>query len=325
MDLISFLFLICVFLFVVTLVELVWLSWSRSHMKERYAIKKRLLYISAGGRHGREKLSLYKNRALNDAGFLEKFAYALPRVQRLDRILLRSGMSMNATTFLLLSLTLGGVGFLVGVRLLPHWTAALAPCLTLLFLPFIWLKSRERQSLVKFDEQLPEALDLLSRSLRSGHALSAGMDIITEEMDEPVRSEFAAAIDEINLGLSFREALENMCERVPSRDLRFFAVATLIQRETGGNIAEILDQISALIRERTKFKRHVQTLTAEGRLSGVVLIGLPVALFGYLYFVNYDYVSLLWNDRIGYIMMVVSVVNMFLGTLVIKKMTRIEI
>jgi tight adherence protein B len=172
---------------------------------------------------------------------------------------------------------------------------------------------------------LPEALDLLSRSMRSGHALSAGMEIITQEMDEPIRSEFAAAIDEINLGLSFREALENMCERMPSRDLRFFAVATLIQRETGGNIAEILDQISGLIRERTKFKRHVVALTAEGRISGVVLIGLPVAMFVYLYFVNYDYVSLLWNDRLGYIMMVVSIINMFIGTLVIKKMTQIEI
>lgn len=325
MDLTTLFFLISVFLFAVTLVAVGWLAWSRSHLKERYAIKKRLLYMSAGGRHGKEKLTLYKNRALNDASVLEQIAYALPRVQGLDRMLVRSGVAMNATTFLLLSLTLGGMGFLMGVRLLPHWSAAVAPGLAMLFLPFVWLKSRERQGLVKFDEQLPEALDLLSRSLRSGHALSAGMEIITQEMDEPIRSEFAAAIDEINLGLSFREALENMCERVPSRDLRFFAVATLIQRETGGNIAEILDQISGLIRERTKFKRHVQTLTAEGRLSGVVLIGLPVALFVYLYFVNYDYVSLLWNDRIGYMMLVVSIINMFLGTVVIKKMTRIEI
>jgi tight adherence protein B len=325
MELLTLLFLISVFLFVVTLVEVAWLAWSRSHLKERYAIKKRLLYISAGGHHGREKLNLYKNRALNDAGILEKIAYTLPRVQGLDRILLRSGLSMNVSTFFLLSITLGGMGFLAGVRLLPHWTAALAPGLVLLFLPFIWLKGRERKALTKFDEQLPEALDLLSRSMRSGHALSAGMEIITQEMDEPIRSEFAAAIDEINLGLSFREALENMCERVPSRDLRFFAVATLIQRETGGNIAEILDQISGLIRERTKFKRHVVALTAEGRISGVVLIGLPVAMLVYLYFVNYDYVSLLWNDRLGYIMMVVAIINMFIGTLVIKKMTQIEI
>ena len=325
MDQLTLLLLLAVFLFVVTLVELAWLTWARSHFKERYAIKRRLLFISAGGKHGQDKLALYKNRALNDVGALEKLAYSLPRAQRLDRMLLRSGLAINASSFLLASLALGGIGFLAGLRLLPDWTAAFGPSLALLFLPLLWLKGRERQALAKFDDQLPEALDLLARSLRSGMAMSAGMEIITQEMDEPIRSEFAAATDEINLGLSFREALENMCERMPSRDLRFFAVAILIQRDTGGNIAEILDQISGLIRERTKFKRHVKTLTAEGRISGVVLIGLPVSLFIYLYFVNYNYVSLLWKDPIGYIMTVFSVISMIIGYLVIRKITQIEI
>ena len=260
MDQLSLFFLLAVFLFVVTLIELAWLTWSRSHLKERYAIKRRLLFISAGGRHGQEKLDLYKNRALNDIGPLEKLAYSLPRIQVLDRMLLRSGVAINASSFLLASLAVGGMGFLGSVRFLPDWTAAAAVGLALLFVPLLWLKGRERQALAKFDDQLPEALDLLSRSLRSGLALSAGMEMITQEMDEPLRSEFAAATDEINLGLSFREALENMCERVPSRDLRFFTVATLIQRDSGGNIAEILDQIGGLIRERIKFKRHVNTL-----------------------------------------------------------------
>jgi tight adherence protein B len=325
MEQLSLLFLLAVFLFAVTLVELAWLTWSRSHFKERYAIKRRLLFISAGGKHGLEKLALYKNRALNDIGSWERFAFTLPRVQSLDRMLLRSGLTINVSFFLLSSLALGFMGFLVGLQLLPNWVTAIAPGMALLFCPFVWLKNRERQSLAKFDDQLPEALDLLSRSLRSGLALSAGMEIITQEMEEPLRSEFAAATDEINLGLSFREALENMCERVPSRDLRFFTVAILIQRDTGGNAAEILDQISGLVRERCKFKRHVQTLTAEGRISGVVLIGLPIAMFIYLYFINYNYVSLLWKDPIGYLMTIVSIVNMFIGYLVIRKITQIEL
>ncbi|MFA7534963.1 MAG: type II secretion system F family protein [Desulfuromonadales bacterium] len=325
MDQLTLFFLLAVFLFVVTLVEVAWLAWSRSHFKERYAIKRRLLFISAGGRHGREKLALYKNRALNDIGPLERWAYNLPRVQGIDRMLLRSGLAINASSFIFASLALGGMGFLIGLKLLPNWTAALGPAIALAFLPFLWLKGRERQALLKFDEQLPEVLDLLARSLRSGLALSAGMEIITQEMEEPIRSEFAAVTDEINLGLSFREALENMCERIPSRDLRFFAVAILIQRDSGGNIAEILDQISALVRERTKFKRHVGTLTAEGRISGVVLIGLPVAMFIYLYFVNYAYVSLLWKDPIGYMMTIFSIISMIIGYIVIKRITQIEI
>ncbi|MBE0598423.1 MAG: type II secretion system F family protein [Desulfuromonadales bacterium] len=325
MDLLTFFLLLSVFLFTATLVELAWLAWSRSHLKERYAIKRRLLFISAGGRHGVEKLALYKNRALNDVSSLEKFAYSLPRVQKLDRMLLRSGLAINASSFLLASLALGGIGFLLGIRLLPHWTAAVGPGLVLLCLPIVWLKGRERQALAKFDDQLPEALDLLARSLRSGHAMSAGMEVISQEMEEPLKSEFIAAMDEINLGLSFREALENMCERVPSRDLRFFAVATLIQRDTGGNIAEILDQISTLTRERAKFKRHVNGLTAEGRLSGVILIGLPITLFIYFYFANYEYISLLWNDPIGYALTVFCIISMILGTIVIKNIVRIEI
>lgn len=325
MDLLTFSLLFSVFLFAATLVELAWLSWSRSHLKERYAIRRRLLYISAGGRHGREKLDLYKNRVLNDIPPLEKLAYVLPRVQKLDRMLLRSGMALNASSFLLGSLAMGGIGFLAGVRFLPNWMSAIAPSLVFLLLPFAWLKNKERQTMMKFEEQLPEALDLLARSLRSGHALSAGMEIITQEMNDPLKSEFTTAVEEINLGLSFREALENMCERVPSRDLRFFTVATLIQRDTGGNIAEILDQISSLVRERAKFKRHVRTLTAEGRISGVVLIGLPISLFFYLYFVNYTYVSLLWKDPIGYAMATFSLLSMAVGTLFIKKIVHIEL
>jgi tight adherence protein B len=325
MDLLALFLLLSIFLFVAALVELAWLAWSRSHFKERWALKKRLLYISAGGRHGQEKLNLYKNGVVNDVGALEKLAYTLPRVRTLDRMLLRAGIALNASSFLLTSLALGGIGFLLGVKLLPVWTAAFVPGLVLLFLPWLILRRQEKKAMERFDDQLPEALDLLARSLRSGHALSAGLEIITQEMEDPIRSEFTATVEEINLGLSFKEALENMCERVPSRDLRFFIIATLIQRDTGGNIAEILDQISVLVRERMKFKRQVRTLTAEGRLSGLVLIGLPILLFVYLYFINYNYVSLLWTDRIGYFMTVGSIVSMIIGNFVIRKIVDIDI
>jgi tight adherence protein B len=325
MDLLTLLFLIAVFLFAATLVELAYLAWARARFKDRWTVRKRLLYMSAGGRHGSEKLALYKNRALDNAGWLEKFAFSLPRLHGLDRMLLRAGFAVNASSFILGSLGLGCLGLVVGIYLLPHWAAAILPAVGLLFLPFLSLKMMETRALNKFDEQLPEALDLLGRSLRSGLALSAGMEVIVQEMEDPLQSEFAAAVDEINLGLSFKEALENMCDRVPSRDLRFFVVATLIQRETGGNIAEILDQISTLVRERMKFKRHVRALTAEGRLSGVILLGLPVVMAIYMYFVSYDYLSLLWTDKIGHLMIALACIGMVIGTLVIKKIVRVEI
>jgi tight adherence protein B len=143
-------------------------------------------------------------------------------------------------------------------------------------------------------------------------------------MEDPIGSEFGAAVDEINLGLTLQEAFENLCERVPSTDLRFFAVAIIIQRETGGNVAEILDKISQLIRERIQFARQVKALTAEGRLSAMVLIGLPIVLFAYIFFVNHEYLSLLWKEQIGQYMLGGAIVLQILGAYIIKRIVSIE-
>jgi tight adherence protein B len=148
--------------------------------------------------------------------------------------------------------------------------------------------------------------------------------MVSSEMEPPISAEFGAAVDEINLGLTFQEAFENLCERVPSTDLRFFAISVIIQRETGGNVAEILDSISRLIRERIQFKRQVKALTAEGRLSAMVLVGLPIALFIYIFFVNHSYLSLLWTDTMGQYMLVGAVLLQILGAFIIKKIVTIE-
>ena len=325
MDVTTSLLLAAIFLFVVSLVQMFYLAWVDSRFAARRALKKRLLYMSAGGGVGREKLTLYRNKALKEAGILERLAFSLPRVGKLDRLLLKSNLPLNVSSFILISLSLGGIGTLLGLRLLPGYLGGVLLGGSFLFAPYLLLRQRERKSLAKFDEQLPETLDLLSRSVRAGHALTAGFEIVAQEMEEPTRSEFGAVMDEINLGLSFREALENMCTRVPSRDLRFFAIAVMVQKETGGNIAEILDKISTLIRERVEFKRQVSTLTAEGRLSAIILICLPIFLFIYIYMVNYKYISLLWKDPMGHAMAGISVVLMILGSIIMSKIVKIEL
>jgi tight adherence protein B len=194
----------------------------------------------------------------------------------------------------------------------------------LLLVPLLWLRSLEQKSLNKFQEQLPEALDLLGRALRSGHALTSGVEMIAEEMADPLGGEFQAVVDEITMGLTLKEALENLCTRVPNPDLRFFTIAILVQKETGGNIAEILDNISRLIRERVKFKRHVSTLTAEGKVSAVILVLLPVVMFIIIYFLNYNYISLLWTDTEGQKLMAGGIVMLILGVMMIRRIIRIE-
>jgi tight adherence protein B len=248
----------------------------------------------------------------------------VPRLSTLDRMLLKTRLPLSASTFLLLSFALGTLSLLLGLKFLAHFVLAIALGATCLFLPYFYLKFAERTYHLKFQEQLPEALDLLARALRSGHALTSGLEMVSAEMEDPIGSEFGAAVDEINLGLTLQEAFENLCERVPSTDLRFFAVAIIIQRETGGNVAEILDKISQLIRERIQFARQVKALTAEGRLSAMVLIGLPIVLFAYIFFVNHEYLSLLWKEQIGQYMLGGAIVLQILGAYIIKRIVSIE-
>lgn len=323
MDLLTIFLSSAVFLFVVSMVQLFYLTWSSGKLVEKRRLKKRLLSISAGGKHGKEKLTLYRKKVYGNAGPLEGLVLALPRVASLDRLLLRSGLPLNATLFVLLSLALGGLGAGLGFRLLPGM-AGLVTGLLGLVVPTLWLRIAEQKVLSQFHDQLPEALDLLARALRSGHALSSGLEMIAKEMDGPVADEFSAVVDETNLGLTLKEALENLCDRVPSQDLRFFTISILVQKETGGNIAEILDNISRLIRERIEFKRHVETLTAEGKVSAVILLAMPILMFVYVYFVNYEYVSLLWTEQTGKILLGGAVASQVVGALIIRKIVNVE-
>ncbi|MBE9487033.1 MAG: type II secretion system F family protein [Chloroflexi bacterium] len=323
MDLLTILLYGAIFLFVVLIVQCGYLVWSGSKLVEKRKLKTRLLSISAGGKHGQEKLSLYRKKVFSKAGPLEAFFLSLPRLASLDRLLLRASLPITASSFILFSIVLGVVGALLGSLL--HSTAAgLLLGGGLLGVPVLWLRSAEQKALAKFHDQLPEALDLLARALRSGHALSSGLEMIAEEMPNPLGGEFTAVVDEISLGLTLKEALENLCARVASPDLRYFTIAILVQKETGGNIAEILDNICRLIRERVKFKRHVATLTAEGKMSGVILVMLPIAMFFIIYILNYNYISMLWIDKDGQKLLAGAIVLMILGVIMIRRIIRIE-
>jgi len=256
---------------------------------------------------------------------MERLALKLPRLSLLDRKLLKARVPINATVFILGSIALGAIGFFGGLKYFPEPIAAVVLAVILLLVPYFLLRIAEKSYYNKFADQLPEALDLLARAVRSGHALTSGLELIAEEMEDPIGSEFAATVDEMKLGLTMKEALDNLCERIPSTDLRFFAIAVLVQKETGGNIAEVLDNISRLIRERLQFARQVRALTAEGRYSAGVLIILPILMFIYIYFMNYAYISLLWKEKLGQYMMFGAIVMQIIGAYVIKRIVTIEI
>jgi len=316
---------VAVFIFTVAIIQVIYLAWAESRFIEKRKIKKRLMSISAGGKHGQEKLDKYRKGVLKEVGAFERFIFNIPRLSNLDKLLIKIKIPINATLFVLLSVTLGVIGFGTGYLYLPQALASVIVALVCLLTPYLLLKLAEKNYYKKFNEQLPEALDLLARAVRSGNALSAGLGMIAEQIEDPISSEFEATVDEINLGLTMNEALENLCERVPLTDLRFFSIAILVQKETGGNIGEILDNISRLIRERIQFKDHVAALTAEGRLSAIVLIGLPILLTVYMYMTNYDYLSLLWIEKMGQYMVFGAIIMQIVGAYVIKRIVDIDI
>ena len=228
--------------------------------------------------------------------------------------------------------TLFGIGLVLGVLGATLTYLANAPyimlpvaALTMFCLPLLWLWNKRRCRLNKFAAQLPDALELVARALRAGHSLQAGMHVVAEEMPVPISEEFGRVYEEQNLGISVEDSLRNMCDRVPNLDLRFFVTSVSIQRTTGGDLAEILDKIGYVVRERYRILGQVKALTGEGRLSGIVLIALPFALFFYMLNVKPDYIEPLWTTELGKKMSVFAIIAQILGAITIKKIVNIKV
>ena len=184
---------------------------------------------------------------------------------------------------------------------------------------------RRRRRLQAFTRQLPDALELIGRALRAGHSLAAGCNFVATEMSDPIRKEFNRCYEEQNLGIPLETALQEMANRVPNLDLRFFSTAVILQRSTGGDLAEMLDKIGNLIRERFKIWGQIQALTGEGRLSGVVLLALPPVLMIVMFYMNPQYLMPLFGDSLGHKMLIGGIVMQLLGAFVIKKIIDIKV
>ena len=228
-------------------------------------------------------------------------------------------------TFILISGGCGLLGAVLCFVVVPQ--VAFLPIAVIVFgtLPLLWMMFRRSRRLGKFTKQLPEALSLIARALRSGHSLASGLKVVCDEMQDPIGKEMNITYEEQNLGIPLDIALKNMFKRVPNLDLKFFATAVAIQRQSGGDLAEILDKISHVTRERQELLGHVQALTGEGRISGIVLMGLPVAIFLCVWKMNPDYVMILFTDEMGRKMVGVAIGLQMLGAWSIKKIVQIKV
>jgi tight adherence protein B len=218
----------------------------------------------------------------------------------------------------------GGLGLLT--LLFSHMLlAAVAAALLGLALPILWLKLKYRKRLRRFEEQFPEALDLLSRAIRAGHAFQTAMGMVADELPQPVGTEFKKSFDQQNFGLPLSEALNGLAQRVPLMDVKFFVTAVQIQRETGGNLAEILDNLAHVVRERFKILRQVRVHTAHGRFTGYVLLGLPAFLAIALMFINPEHMKMLFTVKMGQMMVIGAIVMQTIGFFWIKQVIKIEV
>jgi tight adherence protein B len=322
-DYLYYLFVVLGFLAVVLFLEGAYLAWNAYKGPEATRIEKRLRAMAAGSA---SQASLQaKRRLLAKSPSLDRLLLQIPRVRQLDRLLVQSGLTLNVAGYLGLTLAAVAAGFLLAtVTNLPTF-AALVIAAAAGALPLFYVLHAKQKRLVTFEQRLPDALDLMARAMRAGHAFPSALKMVGDEMPEPVSGEFHTVFDEINYGISVPDALNNLATRVPSTDLRYFVISVLIQRETGGNLAELLGNISSLIRARLKLLGAIRVLSAEGRLSAWILSLLPFALALVLNIVNPKFLSVLWTDPMGLKMVGFALVLMILGIFWMWRLIKIRI
>jgi tight adherence protein B len=249
----------------------------------------------------------------------------IPNAENLNLLYEQADVNMSFKQFLWVAGGLAGAGLVVGVAFrLPIFAIPLGSAF-LGAMPFAWLLMRKKRRIRQFVAAMPEAVELISRALRAGHGLASGLRLVAEEMKGPVADEFHRVFEEQNLGIPIELALRNMADRIPVMDVRFFVIAVIIQRATGGDLAEVLDKIGRLIRQRFELFGHVKALTAEGRLSGIVLLAMPPALLAFLSVVNNDYVSILFNTPMGVKLLTGTAVLQVVGAWSIKQIVSIKV
>ncbi|MBC8875168.1 MAG: type II secretion system F family protein [Planctomycetes bacterium] len=258
------------------------------------------------------------DRAPSVEQFVSKFFDLRPFIEQ-------SGVAVKPSSIVLMSIGLAVVGAAAGMFLPMSYASSPMVAVSLGVVPITWVFLKRKSRLGNFAKQLPEAMELLARSLRAGHSLADGINLVSDEMADPIATEFRRCYEQQNLGIPLEESLEEMTERVPNLDLRFFVTAMVLQRQTGGDAAEILDKIGKLIRERFQIKGQIKALTGEGRLSGIVLLALPILLAFYMYFRNPEYLMLLVTDPLGQKMVLGAIIAQILGALTIKKIVDIKV
>lgn len=318
------LFVIFGFLAVVLLLEGLFMFWADSSSPEVKRIQKRL-QVMAVGKHRQSDVTLLKQRLFSITPGVQRMLALMPKVQQLDGLLVQSGSNQTVARFLTVCAVAGGAGIVVGVVLSWSVLLTLLVAVFLALVPVLRLLRMRSRRVAQIGAQLPDALDMISRALRAGHAFPAALAMVADEAQDPIASEFKTTFDEINFGITTPTALVNLATRVPIPDLRYFVLAVVIQLETGGNLAELLGMLASLIRERFKLFGKIRVLAAEGKLSAYVLVALPFFMAAALQAVNPGHMDILFTDPIGIRMVITALCMMVVGSILMWRIIDIHV
>jgi tight adherence protein B len=281
--------------------------------------------IEAVSSEASEETSIIKKNILSDVALFNQLLSKMPGTQRLNRMLREANLSWSVGFFVLLTAVVALTGFFLTSLIAKNQALASIAAGVSIGLTFLYVGMKKAKRRAKFDRQLPEALDLIARALRAGHAFASGMKLVADEFEEPLGTEFGETVNEINFGVSVADALQNLARRVDSPELKYFVTSVVLQRETGGNLTEILDSISRIIRERFKLQGKIRILSAEGRFTALVLTALPFVAILFLWFRNPDYLTVFWTEPEGKVLGGVALCMMLSGLIVMKKMIKINV
>jgi len=315
-----------VFVFALFLVLGAYLAATHGTESKRARLQQRLSEALLHSAHTEDiEVVLARNELMSEIPMLNRFMVQLQSATKLKRMLDQADLHITPSRLMMFSFMAGVLGGLAASVLTPYLAIMVFAGLVTSSIPFVhvWYKRSKRFN--KFLELLPDTLDLISRALSAGHAFSEALYMVSTEMPEPIATEFRKTYEEQNLGLSIKLALENLAERIPLLDLRMTITAVLIQRETGGNLAEILEKVSYTIRERFRILGDLKTLTTSSRMSAWILCGLPIFIAVAVTVLNPDYMSVLWKDQRGHYLIAAAMFLQISGMLIVRKILNIKI
>ncbi len=289
-------------------------------IKDRLAAERK-----APERAPEEELALLRDEQLSQIPALDTFLRRSTRVSDLQKMLAQADISLRVTNFLGISALTGVAATIIAYVLSKRVEVAWVALLVGFVLPYSYASIRRNKRFEKFEELFPEAIDTLARAVRAGHAFTTALEMITAEVSEPVSGEFRQLYEEQKFGMPVRDALLNLTDRMPLVDVKFFVTAVMLQRETGGNLAEILDNLSYVIRERFKIQRQVRVYTAQGRLTMALLMGMPPIIVTTMLLLNPSFIRPLFSDPIGHFLLVAGITLQTIGYFVIRKIIRIQV